>query len=168
MKSAIKIVIAIIITLLVSSNIYFINEIDKYKTNDSYITSLVIISIENSTSKMIELVDIWEEIDDFEKVYKISEIDLEVSKAIQLSGVSSKYFSPLKYYRDALNELKLKVRDRDLEHQIEYAKDLELDFLLLSKFVSNNNIYEISKEELYLKWKEKSNSIRTAIIQQQK
>lgn len=89
----------------------------------------------------------------------------ELTKALELMVASDNFFQPLKIYRSGIFAIENKILEKvDSAIQKDYVEGLYNDFLILSKFLANNKISEMTYEQVKKQWKSVVVNLKTKEI----
>ena len=147
--------------------ISLIVNIYQYKSNKNHdnLTEAVTISrmvkyIEEARTKSDILLYSYSELSDLKKVQTTSEIKNLIDRSIDFSSMSGKYFTVLKYYSGEFASLSYQISKGD-NPDLETIQKLNGDLILLENFLYENDIWNISQEELFNSWNKYDDRLNT-------
>lgn len=147
-----------LIVILVISNIYFVynsNSVKKEVTrNDQVMLGHADRAIDEAVKYIATLSREWDDISNAKKMEYLGDVDRELYLAMHMMDGAGKFFLPLKTYRNGIYIMEFKILNQeDPDIQKDYLEGLYNDFNILWKFLAENRISEISKDEAREKWK---------------
>jgi len=148
---------AFVIVVLIISHIFFMSELKQHENREMYMINRGMQNINSAVSEMNKLNDSWSETDQYYsdqyyKLFYISHADEYLGRAMENLNDGQKYFYPLKEYQSFLHAFKITMESSSDIEQKEQLERLTKAFNALGEFIGNNDINELSQDELLEKW----------------
>ncbi|MCM1992801.1 hypothetical protein [Oceanirhabdus seepicola] len=160
-----RILITLIVVLLLSNIVLAYNFYDK--RNKEHQRELILyaratISIDDAVNYIGKLNYQWDSLSNTKKMDLLGDAQVELVSALYSMSDSLNYFSPLKLYVDAIITMEHKIINHDdPEIQKNYISALNNDFRVLSKFLAENNILEMTYEDTIEHWENIRSELKT-------
>lgn len=159
------ILLALFVSIILNVVLYLDRDHDRNKYEE-YAISKEISYIESAVNKSNFLKLEWSKLSDCERIDYLSDIENCIDLAVEFSGMTTKFFYPLKLYSNEISDLKHFIKTGIPEAYYEDFVDLNHDLIELDEFFTKNNLYDQTQEEIIGNWSQHKEGLKLENLRQ--